>query len=337
MSEADRLRRIHRGVYAVGHAAIPNHGRCLAAILASPEGAVLSHASAAWLWGLQHRCPSPAEVTIIGHGHRRKGISTHHVGSLSNQDWGTIARIPVTSLARTLLDLAATGGERGLQRAIERAERLGLLDTGEILAMLERRPRAAGRVRLRAALEIYCEPIFSRARSERLFLALCRRGGLPAPAINTFVAGHEIDAYWATERFAVEVDGWDTHRTRGAFEKDPLRQEDLLLAGITSIRVTARRIERKPELVAERLATHLDRRRRELAQPERSCLRYAETTTFGWRTLTRSGRRGSRHSGGRSRCARPRGRGGAWPGADARRTIRRERGERCRPRRLARR
>lgn len=88
--------------------------------------------------------------------------------------------------------------------------------------------------------------------------------GLPQPAINTWVAGYEIDAYWAAERFAVEVDGWGSHRTRKAFENDPVRQEDLKLAGIDSIRITARRIERQPRLVAERLAKHLDRRRRHL-------------------------------------------------------------------------
>jgi very-short-patch-repair endonuclease len=82
--------------------------------------------------------------------------------------------------------------------------------------------------------------------------------------MNTFVAGHEIDAYWEAERFAIEVDGWEGHGTRAAFEKDPLRIEDLKLAGIDAIRVTARRIERHPRAVAERLGRHLDRRRTEL-------------------------------------------------------------------------
>ena len=91
-----------------------------------------------------------------------------------------------------------------------------------------------------------------------------KKWGLPRPAINTFVEGHEIDAYWERERFAVEVDGWEAHRSRAAFENDPIRQEDLKLAGIDSIRLTARRIEREPALVAKRLGTLLKRRRREL-------------------------------------------------------------------------
>jgi Protein of unknown function (DUF559). len=82
--------------------------------------------------------------------------------------------------------------------------------------------------------------------------------------MNTFVAGHEIDAYWAPERFAVELDGYETHRTRAAFERDPLRQEELKLAGIDSVRFTARRIEREPGRVAERLSLLLAQRRRDL-------------------------------------------------------------------------
>jgi very-short-patch-repair endonuclease len=97
-----------------------------------------------------------------------------------------------------------------------------------------------------------------------LFLDLIKRAGLQRPAMNTFVAGYEVDAYWEAERFAVEVDGWDTHRTRQAFEADPLRQEDLKLAGIDSIRITARRIEREPKVVGQRLRRLLAHRRKEL-------------------------------------------------------------------------
>lgn len=117
---------------------------------------------------------------------------------------------------------------------------------------------------LRQALEIYRDPVFARSRPERLFLDLVKKAGLPRPAINTYVAGHEIDAYWEKERFAVEVDGWEAHRCRKAFEEDPVRQEELKLAGIDSVRLTARRIEREPEEVAKRLGILLDRRRSEL-------------------------------------------------------------------------
>lgn len=84
--------------------------------------------------------------------------------------------------------------------------------------------------------------------------------------MNLWIAGYEVDAYWEDERFAVEVDGWSTHRGRRAFEEDRLRQEELKLAGIDSVRITARRIEREPHEVAKRLSRLLERRRRELAQ-----------------------------------------------------------------------
>lgn len=267
MGRAGRLHRIHRGVYAVGHAKISDHGRCLAAVLACGRGAVLSHAAAGWLWGLVLACPSRIDVTVPSHGRRHAGIALHHSSTLLPEEWGRMAEIPVTALARTLLDLAASVSARKLWDVVERTERRGRLDFIEIDAMLLRRKGDRGAARLRRALEIYRDPVFSRARSERLFLALCKRAGLPRPKINTWVGKFEIDAYWETERFAVEVDGWESHRTRRAFEDDLLRQEEMKLAGIDSIRISARRIERAPAQVGRRLAILLSRRRAELGLP----------------------------------------------------------------------
>ncbi len=235
----------------------------MAAILACGPVAVLSHGSAAWLWGLLQRCPAEPAITVANRRARRVGIEAH-AASLTAAEWGTIERIPVTSLPRTLLDLAAADRAKRLQQAIEQAERLGRLDLIAIDALLARRRGERSTKRLQLALDLYRDPAFVRSRSERLLLALVKRAGLPKPAMNTFVAGHEIDAYWEAERFAVEVDGWDAHRTRAAFENDPLRQENLKLAGIDSIRLTARRIERDPKQVGERLAMLLAQRRREL-------------------------------------------------------------------------
>jgi predicted transcriptional regulator of viral defense system len=262
-SGAERLLRVHRGVYAVGRAELSDHGRCMAAILACGQ-AILSHESAGWLWGLFPKCPREIEVTVVRHGHQRSGIRVHHATSLCSDEWGWMERVPVTSLPRTLLDLSATGSTRRLTQAIERAERLGKLDLIEIDALLSRRRAGHGTRRLMDALDIYRDPAFNRARSELLFLDLVKKAGLPRPAMNIYIAGHEIDAYWEAERFAVEVDGWDAHRSRQAFERDPVRQEDLKLAGIDSIRLTARRIERQPLLVAERLAALLSQRRRDV-------------------------------------------------------------------------
>ena len=183
---------------------------------------------------------------------------------MSSKERGALEGIPVTSLPRTLLDLASASSAYRLRQAIEKAKRLGLLDIDDIDSMLRRRSSPAGSKRLLEMLAIYRDPAFTRSRAELLFLELVRTAGLPRPATNTFVAGHEVDAYWARERFVVEVDGWDTHRTRAAFEADPVRQEELKLVGIDSIRLTARRIEREPREVGKRLAVLLARRRVDL-------------------------------------------------------------------------
>ncbi len=225
---------------------------------------MLSHESAGWLWGLFRRSPFEVAITVPRPGRQRRGIRLHHALSLTADEWGWLERIPVTSLPRTLLDLAAAGTPQRLEQAIERAERLGRLDLVGIDALIRRRRGGRGTKSLLDALDLYRDPAFNRARSELLFLDLIKKAGLPRPAMNLFIAGHEIDAYWEAERFAVEVDGWDTHRSRKAFENDPLRQENLKLAGIDSIRLTARRIEREPRLVAKRLERLLAQRRTEL-------------------------------------------------------------------------
>jgi len=119
--------------------------------------------------------------------------------------------------------------------------------------------------RLRRALGIYRdEPAFVRSRTEKRFLDLLRRSGLPVPATNVNVAGFELDAYWERERFVVELDVFETHGTRAAFERDRLREDDLQLLGIEMTRVTGPRLEGDPAAVVRRVGEHLRRRRREL-------------------------------------------------------------------------
>lgn len=243
---------------------MPRHGLCLAAVFAAGAGAALSHASAAWLWGLLPGFPLPPEVTTPTRGHKKPRARLHHSTILEAADLAVREGVPSTSIPRTLLDLASVPNERRLSNAIERAERLGHLDIAAIDDILGRCGRHRGRRKLRLATAIYRDPAFSRSRAELLFLDLVKRAGLPRPALNAFIAGMEIDAYWEAERFAVEVDGWGAHRTRAAFERDPVRQEELKLAGIDSIRITARRIERHPGLVAERLNQLLTQRRLQL-------------------------------------------------------------------------
>jgi very-short-patch-repair endonuclease len=260
-SKASRLRRVHRGVYAVGHRRLSGHGCCLAAVLACGDGAVLSHRSAAWLWGFIPICPREPEVTAAGRGHRRPKLRVHRVAALAGRDCGTLQGIPVTAAPRTLLDLAEVATARELSRAVDRAKRRGQLDLDALDAILDRRNRTVGAKRLRKALALYRKPVFDRARSELLFLEAIENEGLRPPVLNTWVEKWEIDAYWEEERFAVEVDGWETHGSRQAFEDDRLRQEEMKLAGIDSIRISARRIEKEPRQVAKRIRILLSRQR----------------------------------------------------------------------------
>ena len=169
--------------------------------------------------------------------------------------------IPVTAVPRTLLDCAASEPEWRLERFLERAEELELFDLRTVEKVLERTVGHPGHGRLRGAIALYREPAFSRSRLERRFLALVKRAGLPRPATGFNVVGHELDAYWPDERLAVELDTFGTHGSRGAFERDRRRDEDLALAGVETIRVTDRRLEREPAAVIERVARLLARRR----------------------------------------------------------------------------
>jgi hypothetical protein len=261
--EADRLVRVYRGVYAVGHSELSPHGRCRAALLAFNDEAVLSHRSAGWLWSLFSTWSEEVDVTFAGKG-RRKGIRVHRVMAMSDHDITTLSRIGVTSLPRTLCDIAASEPRRELVRAVDRAKRRGLLDLDALDQMLERRARVPGAAQLKEALVLYRKAVFDRARSELLLLEALENEGERLPVLNLWVDKWELDAYWEPERFAVEVDGWETHGSREAFENDRLRQEEMKLAGIDCVRISARRIETEPQQVAKRIRSLLDQRRRTL-------------------------------------------------------------------------
>jgi hypothetical protein len=249
-----RLHRLYRGVYAVGHARLTLQGRALAAVLACGRRALLSHGSAAWLWGVSTRSPLPFEVTVPSPRHSRRPFVLHYARGLLPSDRALQEGIPVTAVPRTLLDLAGSIRSDRLQRVIERAEELGLFDLGPIEALLTRSVGHPGIGRLRCALDLYRAPAFTRSGLERRFLALVEEAGLPAPSPGLNVAGYELDVYWPEHRFAVELDAFETHGSRAAFERDRLRDEDLKLAGVEIVRVTGRRLEREPRVVIERVA-----------------------------------------------------------------------------------
>jgi Transcriptional regulator, AbiEi antitoxin len=258
---AGRLHRLYHGVYAVGHTDVSLHGRCLAAVLASGPGALLSHYSAAWLWNLASTRPIPIHVTSPSPRSNRPPIRLHRASTLAGADRAFHGGIPVTSVARTLLDQAAQVDERRLKRLVERAEEGRRFDLAAVDDALARNKGHRGHKLLRTALAIYEPPAFTRSDAEGLLLGLLHDAGLPRPATGWNECGHELDFYWPDLRFGVELDFFETHGTREAFERDPLRDEDLALAGIETRRITGRRLEREPGRVVERLSALLRRRR----------------------------------------------------------------------------
>jgi hypothetical protein len=260
LAAAGRLHRLHHGVYAVGHTDLSLHGQCLAAVLACGPGALLSHYSAAWLWGLVPTSPVPVHVTGPSPRHRRLPIHIHRSSTFTDADRGMQEGVPVTSVARTLLDQAARVPPPKLRQMLKRAEQRKRFDLAAAHDVLDRNSAHRGRKRLMRAIADYEPPPFTRSEFERRFYEAALAAGLPRPRVNFAVAGMEIDLYWPEHAFAVELDVFETHGTRESFEEDRLRQEELLLAGIETTRVTGPRFDREPDAVLARLARLLGER-----------------------------------------------------------------------------
>ena len=237
-----RLHRLYRDVYAVGHVVTTLRANWMAAVLACGPGAVVSHFDAARLWGVLRGVGSGAiHVTVPRTREGTKGIKVHRVRSLDPRDHGRLHNIPVTSLARTLLDLAEVLSPRRLARAIEEAERLHLFDLRAIQDVLERSPGRRGRQRLRAACESALEEArYSKSDLERDFLDLCREVGAPLPAMNVSAEGEMVDAHFPGTTLIVELQSWQLHRTREALERDSAKALKLTGAGYSVVPVTKR-------------------------------------------------------------------------------------------------
>ncbi|MEA2401436.1 MAG: hypothetical protein QOK00_1839 [Thermoleophilaceae bacterium] len=252
--ESRRLQRLHTGVYAVGHLALTVDSRRMAAVLACGPGALLSHRAAGSAQGLLTSSPQ-FDVTAPRGRKPRAGIVIHRSRLIHPEDRSLVRGIPVTSVARTLVDLADVLSAERLARAVHEAEVRRAFDLRAIDRVLARLPGRTGRHRLRQVLRAYRpDPRFTRSRGERRLLNLCRRRGLPPPAANVWVAGYEVDAYWADVRVAVEFDGGDTHDTRRAFHEDRIRDRRLAGEGIRVVRVTSLDFDDESALAAELLA-----------------------------------------------------------------------------------
>jgi very-short-patch-repair endonuclease len=252
------LHRLHRGVYAIGRRSVNQHGRWMAAVLACGDSAVLSHQSAAELWNIRRRKSgkSSLEVTIPkGDGSRpRAGLLVHRIPSLRADEATTQDRIPVTTPARTILDLACRLPRRELERAMDEAERLNLCtenDLGEIVHAHFGRP---GTGALGALIRDHqAGSTATRNDFEERFLSLCRHRRLPQPEVNVPLLDYVVDFLWADAKLVVEVDGRGTHATRRAFQEDRERDGRLAVAGYRVVRFTWWDVTRRPAVVADRV------------------------------------------------------------------------------------
>jgi very-short-patch-repair endonuclease len=269
-AEAGRLHRLHHGVYAVGHTNLSLQGRCLAAVLASGPGALLSHYSAGWLQGVIATRPIPVHVTTPVPRKRRGLVRVHRSETLADADRTLEQGIPVTSVARTALDLAGVVRFRGLRRLVRRSEELEVFDLVDFSSVLDRNRGHRGALPLERALAIYEPPRLTRSELEREVLALLEQIGLPRPSTAFNLAGYELDLYWPELRFAVELDVYATHGGQESFEEDRRRDEDLKLAGVELTRVTGRRFELEPQQVMDRIRRLLDQRREQVGAEART-------------------------------------------------------------------
>jgi very-short-patch-repair endonuclease len=251
-----RLHVLHRGVYAVGHAHVGREGHRLAAVLAGGPGAVLSHVSAAAHWGLLHSDAARIDVTAPRHRRSAGTIRLHRTRSLDAGDATTHQGIPITSVSRTLLDVAATLKPHRLERALAQAERLQLYDHRAIEALLARANGHRGRVALTKATAR--EPKLTRSDLEARFLELARQTTLPEPLANFTLAAPdhpriEVDFYWPRHRLVVEIDGFESHGTHAAFKADRKRDAALQAAGNKVLRFTHDDVVGDPATVKRRL------------------------------------------------------------------------------------
>jgi len=231
------LHPLHRGVFAVGHTAVTRRGHEWAAVLTCGPDAVLSHNTAGALWGLVKRYRR-IEVTVPRKIRPREGITTHRTRRLDPADRATVDGLPVTTLHRTLVDLADTLTQPKLAKAIHEAEIKRAFDLKQLEEAMSRVPGRKGRYRLRRACEEYRPPPITRSAAETRFRGFLEAAGIPTPESNATRAGYELDCWWPEHRLNVEVDGAATHHTTRAFHADRRRDRALRREGIAVIRVT---------------------------------------------------------------------------------------------------
>lgn len=246
-----RLHPLRRGVYAVGRPQITQEGRWMAAVLACGDGAMLSHRSAAALWGFGDEHPDYVEISVRRHHKvRRPGLRVHDRAGLWDRDIGAHCGIPVTQPVRTFLDLATVAGPKTVERAINEADKLDVIDADALRRSLDDYPGQPGVRSLRRILDEHTFRL-SDDELERLFRPIAAAAGLPVPLTKQMVNGFEVDFFWPDLGLVVETDGWRYHRTPSAQTRDALRFQTHTAAGLTPLRFSHHQVKYEPRHVRE--------------------------------------------------------------------------------------
>jgi hypothetical protein len=240
----------HRGVYRVGHRAPSVEARYLAAVLACGPGALLRARAAAFLFGLIGGTAPPPEVMARG-TRRIPGVATTRARRGSDRDATVFRRIPVTGVARTLVDLAAVAEAGELARACHEAGVRYRTTPAQVAAVLARRPSSRGAGILRRVLEGDVPVTLSAL--ERRFLARLREHGLPLPQTNRVAGAHRVDCRWPERRLTVELDSFRYHNSRYAWEHDRRRERDARARGDEFRRYTYGDVFEEPEQMLREL------------------------------------------------------------------------------------
>ncbi len=243
-----RLHRLWRGVYAVGRPEVSQRGRWMAAVLSCGPLALLSHRSAAALWGIATD-PAEKEIEVVVPGElrrHRQGIRSRRRTDLSPEHRREVVGIPVTDPVSTLVDLASCVVEWRAEKAINDADRLGLIGVEALRAELPSlRPRP-GMACLRRLLG--CDALTDTGL-EREFLDIVREAGLSMPTTQAWISGYRVDFYWPDLGLVVETDGWRHHRTPGEQATDRRRDQAHAKAGLTTLRFAERQVRHEPRQV----------------------------------------------------------------------------------------
>jgi len=254
--KAGRLLPVLPKVYAVGHRTTGREADLWAAILYAGPGAMLSHATAAHWRGLIRYPPREIEVTTPRNIKSIKGVRVYrqrHVSRHFHRD------LPVTSIAQTVLDLAATAELRLVRKALADLDFRHELDVTAIDAVCKRgRP---GSARLREALENH-QPELAHTNGdlEIDFLEWCERHHVPIPKFNTYIHGIQVDAHWPGSNLVVELDGYDNHSSRAQLRRDKRNDLKLRGRGLTVLRYDWELIRRQPRPIRTEILTRLNGR-----------------------------------------------------------------------------